>query len=49
MMKLEKAIAGFLVSCSAEGYSRHIISDYGSNLRRMSGYLRNPELANISA
>ena len=48
-MKLEKAIEGFLVSCSAEGYSRHTISDYGSHLRRMSRYLGNPELDEISA
>ncbi len=48
-MKLEKAIERFLVSCSAEGYSRHTISDYGIHLRRMSGFLGNPELTDISS
>jgi site-specific recombinase XerD len=48
MMQLKKAIDGFLLSCSAEGYSKHTISDYGINLKRFAKQLGNPDVTKIS-
>jgi len=48
-MKLDKAIEGFMLSCTAEGYSQHTISDYRINLERLTKYLNNPELPEISS
>ena len=47
-MRLEKAIQGYLVSCSAGGYSPHTINDYRINLERMSGHLGNPEMDSVT-
>ncbi|HUF37775.1 MAG TPA: tyrosine-type recombinase/integrase [Anaerolineales bacterium] len=47
-MKLQDAIQGYVLSITADGYSRHTIEMYTRDLERLCEHLGNPELEAIS-